>query len=59
VPRDLDRGQATRLAEPTFEDMLAKFRRTLITARISGSSAANPDPAQTRVGLAARHAAAA
>jgi DDE superfamily endonuclease len=45
--------------EPAFEDMLAKLRRTLITARISGSSAASPDPAQTRAILAAWHAAAA
>ena len=45
--------------EPAFEDMLTKLRRTLITARISGGSAAQPTPAQTRAVLAAWHAAAA
>jgi len=45
--------------EPAFEDMLTKLRRTLITARISGGSAATPTPAQTRAVLAAWHAAAA
>jgi DDE superfamily endonuclease len=45
--------------EPAFEDMLTKLRRTLITARISGGSAALPTPAQTQAVLAAWHAAAA
>lgn len=31
-------------AEPAFEDMLAKLRRTLIAARITGVGAAQPDP---------------
>lgn len=48
---------ATRLAaqpwydhktEPAFEDMLAKLRRTLITARISAVGAAQPDPHKYR-----------
>jgi hypothetical protein len=45
--------------EPAFEDMLTKLRRTLITARISQGSAADPTPAQTQAVLAAWHAAAA
>jgi hypothetical protein len=45
--------------EPAFEDMLTKLRRTLITARISGGSAAPPTPTQTQAVLAAWHAAAA
>ena len=45
--------------EPAFEDMLIKLRRTLIAARISGGSAADPEPAQIRAVLAAWHAAAA
>ena len=45
--------------EPAFEDMLVKLRRTIITTRISGSSAAQPEPAQIRAVLAAWHAAAA
>jgi len=46
-------------AEPAFEDMLTKLRRTLIAARISGGSAAQPTPEQTMAVLAAWHAAAA
>ena len=45
--------------EPAFEDMLAKLRRTLICARISGSSPASPEPEQITAVLAAWHAAAA
>jgi SRSO17 transposase len=45
--------------EPAFEDMLAKLRRTMITARISGGSAAQPAPGQIQAVLAAWHAAAA
>ena len=33
--------------EPAFEDMLAKLRRTLVAARITGVAAAQPDPANT------------
>ncbi len=46
-------------AEPAFEDMLLKLRRTLITAAISGGSAADPEPEQITAVLAAWHAAAA
>jgi hypothetical protein len=49
----------TAKTEPAFEDMLTKLRRTMITARISGRSAAQPEPAQIRAVLAAWHAAAA
>ena len=45
--------------EPTFEDMLTKLRRVLITARISRGSAAQPGPAQITAVLAAWEAAAA
>jgi hypothetical protein len=45
-------------AEPAFEDMPAKLRRTMITARISGGSAAQPAPGQIQAVLAAWHAAA-
>jgi hypothetical protein len=45
--------------QPAFEDMLTQLRRTLITARISAGSAAQPTPEQTRAVLAAWHAAAA
>ena len=44
---------------PAFEDMLTKLRRTMIAARIPGSSPADPEPAQIRAVLAAWHAAAA
>ncbi len=49
----------TAKAQPAFEDMLIKLRRTLITARISGGSAAHPEPGQVTAVLAAWHAAAA
>ena len=49
----------TSKREPAFEDMLIKLRRTLIAARISGGSGADPEPAQIRAVLAAWHAAAA
>ena len=49
----------TSKAEPAFEDMLIKLRRTLIAARISGASAAHPEPAQIKAVLAAWRAAAA
>jgi hypothetical protein len=45
--------------EPAFEDMLTQLRRTLITARISAGSAAQPTPEQTQAVLAAWDAAAA
>jgi hypothetical protein len=45
--------------EPAFEDMLTKLRRVMITARISGGSAAQPEPGQIQAVLAAWHAAAA
>jgi len=45
--------------QPAFEDMLTQLRRTLITARISGGSPAQPAPAQIQAVLAAWHAAAA
>jgi DDE superfamily endonuclease len=34
--------------EPAFEDMLAKLRRTLVAARITGVAAAQPDPHKYR-----------
>jgi hypothetical protein len=63
-PADIDTRRAAEpwyrsKTEPAFEDMLIKLRRTLITARISGGSAAGPTPAQTTAVLAAWHAAAA
>ena len=45
--------------EPAFEDMLTQLRRVLICARISGGSAAQPEPEQIKAVLAAWHAAAA
>ena len=45
--------------EPAFEDMLTKLRRVMICARISGGSAAHPEPGQITAVLAAWHAAAA
>jgi hypothetical protein len=44
---------------PAFEDMLAKLRRVMICARISGGSPAHPEPEQITAVLAAWHAAAA
>jgi hypothetical protein len=49
----------TAKTEPSFEDMLTKLRRVLITARISGGSPAHPEPGQIQAVLAAWHAAAA
>jgi hypothetical protein len=46
-------------AGPAFEDMLTKLRRVMICARISGGSAAHPEPGQITAVLAAWHAAAA
>jgi len=46
-------------AGPCFEDMLTKLRRVMICARISGGSAAHPEPEQITAVLAAWHAAAA
>jgi DDE superfamily endonuclease len=63
-PRDIqDRRAAepwyTSKREPAFEDMLTRLRRVLICARISGGSAAHPEPEQITAVLAAWHAAAA
>jgi transposase len=44
---------------PAFEDMLTRLRRVMICARISGGSAAHPEPEQIKAVLAAWHAAAA
>jgi len=44
---------------PAFEDMLTTLRRVMICARISGGSAAHPEPEQITAVLAAWHAAAA
>jgi len=49
----------TAKAAPAFEDMLIKLRRTIITARISGGSPAQPAPEEITAVLAAWHAAAA
>jgi len=49
----------TSKTEPAFEDMLIKLRRVMICARISGGSAAHPEPEQITAVLAAWHAAAA
>jgi hypothetical protein len=45
--------------EPAFEDMLAKLRRVLITARISGGHPAKPTTSQIQAVLTAWNAAAA
>jgi hypothetical protein len=63
-PADIDDRRAAQpwyrsKTEPAFEDMLIKLRRTMITARISGGSAAQPRPEQIRAVLAAWHTAAA
>jgi plasmid stabilization system protein ParE len=63
-PADIARRRATEpwyasKAEPAFEDMLTKLRRVLICARISGGSAAHPEPAQITAVLAAWNSAAA
>jgi hypothetical protein len=49
----------TAKAEPAFEDMLIKLRRTMIAARISAGSPAQPAPEEITAVLAAWHAAAA
>jgi hypothetical protein len=49
----------TSKTEPAFEDMLTRLRRVMICARISGGSAAHPEPEQITAVLAAWHAAAA
>jgi hypothetical protein len=49
----------TSKTEPAFEDMLTQLRRVMICARISGGSAAHPEPGQITAVLAAWHAAAA
>jgi SRSO17 transposase len=63
-PADIDNRREdqpwyTAKTEPAFEDMLAKLRRVLITARISGGSAAQPTPEEIRAVTAAWTAAAA
>jgi hypothetical protein len=54
-----DQPWYTAKTEPAFEDMLAKLRHVLITARISSGSAAQPTPEQIRAITAAWTAAAA
>jgi hypothetical protein len=61
---DIDQRRAaepwyTAKTGPAFEDMLTKLRRVMICARISGGSAAHPEPEQITAVLAAWHAAAA
>ena len=46
-PQPTSPGTPTR-TEPAFEDMLAKLRRTLVAARITGVAAAQPDPHKYR-----------
>src|SRR6266567_132097 len=63
-PADIDDRRAEQpwyrtKAEPAFEDMLIKLRRTLIAARFSGSRPAQPTAEQIRAMLAACAAAAA
>jgi transposase len=63
-PRDIKARRAaepwyTSKTGPAFEDMLTKLRRVMICARISGGSAAHPEPEQITAVLAAWHAAAA
>src|SRR5215471_5215160 len=50
--RHADQPWYTAKTAPAFEDMLTQLRRTLITARISQGSQANPTPEQTRHVLA-------
>jgi hypothetical protein len=57
--RRADQPWYTAKTGAAFEDMLTKLRRVMIAARISGGSAAHPEPAQIRAVLAAWHAAAA
>ena len=52
-PDDLARRRADQPWYPhkddiAFEDMLAKLRRTLVAARITGVDAAQPDPRKYR-----------
>jgi hypothetical protein len=52
-PDDLDSRRRTQpwyrhKDEPAFEDMLAKLRRTLVAARITGVGPAKPDPYKYR-----------
>jgi len=58
-PRRAAQPWCATKTQPAFEDMLTQLRRTLITARISGGSPAQPAPAQIQAVLAAWHAAAA
>lgn len=63
-PADIDDRRAAQpwyrtKTEPAFEDMLIKLRRTLITARFSGSRPAQPTSDQIHAVLAAWDAAAA
>ncbi len=57
--RRADQPWYTAKTEPAFEDTLTALRRVLIRARISGGSAAHPEPEQITAVLAAWHAAAA
>lgn len=61
-PADIDDRRAQQpwyrtKAEPAFEDMLIKLRRTLIAARFSGTPPDQPAPEQIRAVLAAWDAA--
>jgi len=56
--RRADQPWYTAKTEPALEDMLTTLRRTMICARISGGSAAHPEPEQITAVLAAWHAAA-
>jgi len=61
-PADIDDRRARQpwyrtKIEPAFEDMLIKLRRTLITARFSGSRPAQPTSDQIHAVLAAWDAA--
>ncbi len=61
-PADIDDRRAAQpwyrtKTEPAFEDMLIKLRRTLITARFSGTRPAQPTPGQIHAVLAAWDAA--
>ena len=63
-PADIDHRRAAQpwyrtKTEPAFEDMLIKLRRTLITARFSGSRPAQPTDEQIHAVLTAWDAAAA
>ena len=63
-PADIDARRTAQpwyqsKTEPAFEDMLAKLRRTIITARISRTRSTPPTPQETQQVLAAWYAAAA